>query len=68
MLVVCSLVAVTVIGFGCGMDGRRRWPLTLPLAILIAIALWITIDLDKPRRGLLQLDDTPLRALKFESP
>jgi len=66
LLVVCSLLAVNVIGYGCGLDGRRRWLLTVSLAILISSALWITIDLDNPRRGLLQLDDAPLRSLKFE--
>jgi len=67
LLVACSLLAVTVIGYGCGMDGKRRWFLTLSLAVLIASSLWITIDLDQPRRGILQLDDAPLRALKFET-
>jgi hypothetical protein len=66
LLVLCSLVAVTVIGYGCGVEGRRRWHLTLSLALLITSALWITIDLDHPRWGLLQLNDGPLRALKFE--
>lgn len=66
LLVVCSLLAVHAIGYGCGLEGRRRWLLTVSLAILIAAALWLTIDLDHPRRGMLQLDDAPLRALKFE--
>jgi len=66
LLIVCSLLAVNVIGYGCGIDGRRRWLLTVSLAILISSSLWITIDLDHPRRGMLQLDDAPLKALKFE--
>ena len=66
LLIGCSLLAVNVIGYGCGIDGRRRWLLNMSLALLISCALWITIDLDHPRRGLLQLDDAPLRALKFE--
>jgi hypothetical protein len=36
------------------------------LAFLIGAALWITIDLDYPRVGLLQLDDTALEELSFE--
>jgi hypothetical protein len=66
LLVVSSVLAVAVIGYGCGMDGRHRWNLTLSLAILIVGALWVTIDLDHPRRGLLQLNDAPLRELKFQ--
>lgn len=66
LLVVCSLLAVNVIGYGCGIDGRRRWLQTVSLALLISAALWITIDLDHPRKGVLRLDDAPLQALKFE--
>jgi hypothetical protein len=66
LLAACSLLSVGAIGYGCGMDRRRRWRLCLSLAILVSAALWITVDLDHPRQGLLQLDDAPLRALKFE--
>ena len=68
LLVASSLLAVAVIGYGCGTDGHRRWLLTLSLTILIASSLWITIDLDHPRRGLLRLSDAPLQGLKFETP
>jgi hypothetical protein len=68
LLLTSSLLAITVIGYGCGMDGRRRWPLTLSLTLLIAGSLWITIDLDHPRRGLLRLNDAPLQALVFTPP
>ena len=68
LLVACSLLAVLVIGYGCGADGQRRWMLTISLTILISTSLWITIDLDHPRRGLLRLSDAPLQALKFETP
>lgn len=66
LLIACSALAVGVIGYGCGTGGRRRAPLTVPLAVVISIALWITIDLDHPRAGLMQLSDAPLSALKFE--
>ncbi len=67
LLVACSLVAMAVIGFGCGLSGKRRGPMTMALGLLIGSALWITIDLDHPRAGLLQLSDAPLEALRFES-
>jgi hypothetical protein len=41
-------------------------PRTFALTILIGLTLWITIDLDRPRAGLIQLSDTPLEALKLE--
>lgn len=65
LLIACSVLAIGVIGYGCGMGGRRRAPLTVPLAVVIGASLWITIDLDHPRAGLLQLSDAPLQALRF---
>lgn len=63
LLVACSLLSIGVIGYGCGTGKRRRPALTTPLALLIGAALWITIDLDHPRAGLLQLSDAPLKSL-----
>jgi hypothetical protein len=66
LLIACSALATGAIGYGCGAGGTRRAPLTVPLTALIGVTLWITIDLDYPRRGLLQIDDAPLQALKFD--
>jgi hypothetical protein len=66
LLVVCSALATAITGYACGVSDRRRSPLSLALALLICAALWITIDLDYPRVGMLQLDDTPLEELSFE--
>jgi hypothetical protein len=66
LLVTCSLLAIAVIGYANGLGGERVAPLTLPLAFLIASALWITVDLDHPRAGLIRLSDAPLQALKLE--
>jgi hypothetical protein len=68
LLIASSLLALGVIGYGCGVGGRRSAAMTVPLAIVIGVALWVTIDLDYPRRGLLQLSDAPLEALRLESP
>ncbi len=68
LLIGCSALAVGVIGYGCGMGGRRRAPMTASLVLLIGSALWVTFDLDHPRGGMLQLSDAPLEALKFDAP
>lgn len=67
LLIACSLLAVAVIGYGCGLAGRRNAPMTVSLVLLIGTALWITIDLDHPRAGFMQLSDAPLESLKFEA-
>jgi hypothetical protein len=68
LLIACSALALGVIGYGCGLGGLRSAPLSVPLALVAAAALWITIDLDHPRGGLLQLSDAPLQALNLGAP
>lgn len=65
LLILCSALAMGVIGYGCGLSGRRNLLMTGSLAILIAASLWTTIDLDRPRAGLIQTSDAPLRELQF---
>lgn len=40
LLIACSLLAMGVIGFGCGLSGRRSLPMTASLGIIVAAALW----------------------------
>jgi hypothetical protein len=66
LLLACSLLSICVIGYGCGRSGRRAAPLTVSLALIVGITLWLTFDLDHPRNGLIRLDDSALEALKFD--
>lgn len=61
-----SMLAIGVMGYGSGLSSRRHFLLHAALVGLVWTALWTTIDLDYPRRGILQLNDAPLRALKFD--
>jgi hypothetical protein len=67
LLIACSLLAMAVIGYGGGIGGQRRAPLTLSLTLLIGLSLWIIIDLDHPRAGLMRVSDEPLRAIRFDA-
>jgi len=60
------MLAAGAVGYGSGLAGPRHVPLTFALTLLIGMSLWITIDLDRPRAGLMQLSDAPLEALKLE--
>lgn len=64
LLVACSAISMVGIGYGCGLAGRRSLVMTGALVLLIAAALWITIDLDHPRAGLLRISDGPLLELQ----
>jgi hypothetical protein len=65
LLIFCSSVSLSVIGYGAGVGRRRRTLLNLSVALLIGTALWITIDLDYPRRGMIRLNDAPLQELRL---
>lgn len=65
LLILCSFLSMVVIGYGCSASGRRFPVLTATLAILVAAALWTTIDLDYGRIGLIQQSDAPLQALRL---
>jgi hypothetical protein len=60
LLIGCSVVTMLGIGFGCGLAGRRSLVMTGSMMVLIAAAIWTTIDLDHPRAGVLTLNDAPL--------
>lgn len=68
LLIACSLLAIGDIGYGCGTGGQRHASMTVPLAVVIGTALWITMDLDHPRAGLIQLNDAPLAELELDAP
>lgn len=64
LLIVCSVLTLGVIGYACALARRRNTLMTSVIAVLIAAALWITIDLDYPRIGLIQISDRPIIELQ----
>ena len=66
LLMTCSILTLGVIGYACALARRRNTFLTSVIAILIGAALWTTIDLDRPRIGLIRLSDAPLEAIQLD--
>ncbi len=62
-LVVCAVCTLGLVGFGCGLSGKRSVMLTGTFAFLVWVTLWLTIDLDYPRRGLVRVDHASMREL-----
>lgn len=60
MLIVSSALALGLTGFGNGLTGRRFPILNLVYGAILASALWMTIDLDHSRQGLIQASIRPL--------
>ncbi|MFM9956489.1 MAG: hypothetical protein ACKVZJ_00295 [Phycisphaerales bacterium] len=61
LLFTCAAASMGLIGFGCGVTGNRRAATTGVLLLLVASSLWVTIDMDYPRAGLMRINDDALR-------
>jgi hypothetical protein len=68
LLILVSWLGMLVVGYGCGISGRQGYPMAVALAVLIAAALWTTMDLDNPRAGMIRLSDAALIGVKLERP
>jgi len=59
-LLASAALSLAVAAFGNGQLGRRHAVLNLAYGPVLSIALWMTIDLDYPRYGLIRASHTPL--------
>ena len=55
LLYSVALAANGLIGYGCGLGGRRNFYVTLTASMLIAFVILVIVDLDRPRRGLIRV-------------
>ncbi len=55
LLYFVALMAMGLIGYGCGLGGKRNFWVTLVASTLIAAVILVIIDLDRPRRGLIRV-------------
>lgn len=60
LLVACAGLSLATIGYAASAFGRRQGFIAGALAVLIASALWVTIDLDYGRHGLIRVNPQPL--------
>jgi hypothetical protein len=60
VLLACVALSYGLVGFSAGRSRRRFSLLDSVYGVVLAIAMWMVIDLDYPRRGVLQVPSTPL--------
>ncbi len=53
LLLALCLVAALVAGYAAGVRGRLHWPVVGGFCLLVTGLLFVTLDLDQPRRSLL---------------
>lgn len=59
------LVAVAVVGFGAGVGGHRPVTASYALVGMIVVLVFLILDLDRPRRGLIEVSQKPLVELRL---
>ncbi len=60
LLFTVAIGAMALVGYGFGLAARRDLPSMLTLALLIAASAYVILDLDEPRRGLIQVSQQRL--------
>jgi hypothetical protein len=62
MLFLLSLASAFYLGYSSASKGSMDWMVAVGFCVLTSFVIFITLDLDRPRRGLIQLD-TPHKAM-----
>jgi hypothetical protein len=60
LLLGTALIGLAMVGFGNGRVGRRFSALDSVYGVVLAVALWMTIDLDYPGIGLIRVSNVPV--------
>ncbi|MDH3441255.1 MAG: hypothetical protein OEM63_10910 [Gammaproteobacteria bacterium] len=66
LLFVIFIVTGSILGAAAGLAGGRPLLATVSMAALIVLVIFIVIDLDRPRRGLIQVDQGSMLALRLQ--
>ena len=64
LLFTIFVISGYILGYAAGLHRRRAWVATMSMTALIVLVIFIVIDLDRPRRGLIQVDQSSMAGLK----
>ena len=56
LLVGCALISAVLVGHAMAPSAARSWTHSLAFALMIALAVYVVLDLEHPRRGLIRID------------
>lgn len=64
MLFMLTLVGSFVIGYGTG--SRYNWIIVSGFALMTVMTIYLILDLDRPRRGIINMDETEQRIIDLK--
>jgi len=66
VLFFATIAAMGLVGYGCGLFGRRHIVVTTLLSIIVAAVTLVILDLDRPRRGFMRVSKESFQNLQQE--
>jgi hypothetical protein len=63
LLTIATMTSVGLLGREQGLAGRRHHASSVGFMLMVAFALYLTLDLNQPQRGLLRVSQEPLERL-----
>lgn len=63
-LLLIAFIASAMMGYGFGRQGQRALVFKALFAIMLAIALGLILDLDRPQRGLIRVNLAPMQTVQ----
>ena len=64
MLFMLATLSAAAVGYSFGASQHKSRLFTFTFAFLVCMVVHVILDLDRPRRGLMTLDQTPMRELR----
>lgn len=64
LLLACVVISSLLLGHSSGQSGARHIGLWVASNVLFSLVLFVILDFDRPRRGLIRVDQTPMLELQ----
>jgi hypothetical protein len=52
-----AILTMGIVGFGCGIGNWRNLSVTVTMSLIITLVILVTMDLDRPLRGIIRVSD-----------
>jgi hypothetical protein len=64
LLVIAAIGSMGLAGYGGGVGNRRNLAHTVTVSLIISLVILVTMDFDRPRRGIIKISQQSMIALR----
>jgi len=64
LLFTVAVIALGGVGYGCGLGKSRHWFSTIMFAVLLVLVITVIMDIDRPRRGFIKVNQESMTRLR----